>query len=140
VVFLAQKSLLQKLTPPQADRRAIEARGPRARRYEFVYRLVYEDRKRGGRRLYPSGPVILNRVGIENRPAIVEKRARLGDLKGDLIQGYCASGYILSVVNRKSRLLTLRKLRTKRKRTVLVQLERAVRKMRRARTLTLDSG
>jgi len=57
-----------------------------------------------------------------------------------LIQGYRHSGYILSVVDRKSRLVILRKLNTKRKMSVRIQLERAVRKLGTVHTLTLDNG
>jgi IS30 family transposase len=97
-------------------------------------------KQRLGARKYPVGPRIPNRRGIELRPKVVESRARLGDLEGDLIQGYCHSGYILSVIDRKSRYLILRKLKTKRKTHVRVQLERALRQLGSAKTLTLDNG
>jgi transposase, IS30 family len=157
---LTRTWVIQKLkthwSPKQiAGRSVFEAPEPVS--YEYVYRLIYEDKKRGGSlhrllkryrkrkqrfgsRSYPSGPRIPNRIGIEQRPKIVESRSRLGDLEGDLIQGYCNSGYVLSVIDRKSRLLVLRKLKTKRKRGVRVQLERAIRKMKHAKTLTLDNG
>jgi transposase, IS30 family len=125
--------------------------------YEYVYRLIHENKKRGGKlhrllprygkrkqrfgsRSYPDGPIIPQRVDIQKRPKIVEKRSRLGDLEGDLIQGYLHSGYILSLIDRKSRYVTLRKLKTKRKKGVRVELERAMRKMKFKKTLTLDNG
>lgn len=150
------QKLKQHWSPKQiAGRSRIEA--PEAVSYEYVYRLIYENKKRGGKlhrllprygkrkqrfgaRSYPQGPVIPERVGIEERPKIVESRSRLGDLEGDLIHGYCHSGYILSLIERKSRYVILRKLKTKRKRTVRIQLERALRKMKHAQTLTLDNG
>ena len=150
------EKLAQGWSPAQiAGRSKIE--GPSSVSHEFVYSLIIQDRKRGGQlhrglkrfrkrkqrlgsRVYPSGPLIPNRTGIEKRPRIVEKRERLGDLEGDLIQGYCHSGYILSVIDRKSRYVILRKLPSKHKRLVRVQLERAIRKMGHANTLTLDNG
>jgi IS30 family transposase len=157
---LTQTWVLDKLkshwSPKQiAGRSKIEAPEPVS--YEYVYRLIHENKKRGGKlhrllprygkrkqrfgkRVYPAGPVIPERIDIRERPKIVEERSRLGDLEGDLIQGYCHSGYVLSLIDRKSRYVTLRKLKTKKKKGVRVQLERAIRKMKHAKTLTLDNG
>jgi len=157
---LTRTWVIQKLkahwSPKQiAGRSRFEA--PESVSPEFVYRLVYENKKRHGklhrllprygkrkqrfgRRLYPDGPVIPERTDIRERPAIVERRSRLGDLEGDLIQGHGYSGYVVSLIDRKSRYMILRKLRTKRKRGVRVQLERAIQKMKHAKTLTLDNG
>jgi IS30 family transposase len=138
-----------------AGRSKLEAPEPVS--HEFVYQLIYRDRKKGGTlfrllkrfrkrkqrfnsREYPAGSRIPGRVSIEKRPAAAERRTRLGDLEGDLIQGYCHSGYVLSVIDRKSRYVVLRKLKSKHKRLVLVQLERALRKLKHAQTLTLDNG
>lgn len=138
-----------------AGRSAIE--GPERVSYEYVYRLLHEDKKRGGRlyrllkrfgkrkqrlgeRIYPHQLQIPNRRSIEKRPKLAQYRKRLGDLEADLILGASQSGYVLSVIDRKSRFMVLRKLRTKRKRTVRVQLERALRKMGQVKTLTVDNG
>jgi IS30 family transposase len=152
--------VLQKLklrwSPQQiAGRSKID--GPEPVSHEYVYNLLYRDKKRGGRlyrllkrfrkrkqrfgaRQYPVGPVIPNRVGIEKRPAVVDERSRLGDCEGDLIVGYRSSGYILSLIDRKSKFLALRKIKTKRKHTVRKQLELALRRLGGAHTLTLDNG
>ena len=131
--------------------------GPEPVSHEYVYAMIYRDKKRGGRlhrllkryrkrkqrfgaRQYPSGPVIPNRIGIEARPAIVDSRSRLGDCEADLIVGYRQSGYVLSLIDRKSKFIVLRKLRTKRKQGVRKQLERGLRRLGGAHTLTLDNG
>jgi transposase, IS30 family len=123
--------------------------------HEYVYALLHRDKKRGGR-LYRllkrfgkrkqrlgdrdySAPVA-GRVGIEERPAVVEERSRLGDSEGDLIVGYRQSGYVLSVQDRKSRKTVLRKLETKHMTMVRAQLEVALRKLGGGHTLTLDNG
>jgi len=138
-----------------AGRSKIDAPEPVS--HEYVYSMLYRDKKRGGRlhrllkryrkrkqrfgaRTYPSGPVIPNRVGIEDRPAIVDSRSRLGDCEGDLIVGYRQSGYVLSLIDRKSKFIVLRKLRTKRAQGVGRQLERGLRRLGGASTLTLDNG
>jgi transposase, IS30 family len=46
---------------------------------------------------------IVGRVGIEQRPAIVEKRSRLGDWESDSVQGSGSKASLASHVERKSR-------------------------------------
>ena len=48
---------------------------------------------------------ILNRTFIDERPAIVEKKSRLGDWEGDTIEGGGKKGYIGTFVDRKSKFL-----------------------------------
>jgi len=123
--------------------------------HEYIYALLHRDKKLGGR-LYrllkrfgkrkqrlgerDYTPFPAGRVGIEQRPAIVDERSRLGDNEGDLIVGYRQSGYVLSVQDRKSRKAVLRKLRTKQMTAVRKQLEVALRKLGSGHTLTLDNG
>jgi IS30 family transposase len=151
-----RKKLQEGWSPDQIAGRS-RVLAPESVSHEFVYALVKTDKKRGGKlyrhlkrfrkrkqrfghRQYPSGPVIPGRVGIERRPAIVDPRSRLGDLEGDLIQGYRHSGHVLTLVDRKSKYVLLRKLRTKRATSVRRQLALAIKRIRHARTLTLDNG
>jgi IS30 family transposase len=53
---------------------------------------------------------IVGRVGIEARPASVERRARLGDWESDSMQGSGSSASLASHVERKSRYTVLAKL------------------------------
>ncbi len=94
------KWVIQKLkehwSPDQIAGRSKIA-GPQPVSHEYVYQLIIQDKKNGGtlyrllkrfrkrkqrfaKRTY--GPVIPNRVSIENRPAIASTRSRLGDLEG----------------------------------------------------------
>src|SRR5438105_2181685 len=82
----------------------------------------------------------IERFGIEQRPTIASRRGRLGDCEADLIVGYRQSGYVLSVVDRRSRATVLRKLRTKHMHAVRGQLEIALRQLGGAHTLTVDNG
>jgi IS30 family transposase len=56
---------------------------------------------------------IPNRISIEKRPQIVANKGRFGDWEADTIVGARHKGGILSVVERKSKLVRLRKLTTK---------------------------
>src|ERR671913_269498 len=96
--------------------------------HECIYLYVYADKRRGGtlhhhlrsqkkqRKRY-SGYIrrgqIPNRTSIDERPQIVASKGRFGDWEADTIIGARHKGGILSAVERKSKLVRLRKLTTK---------------------------
>ena len=91
---------------------------------ESIYRLIWDDKKCGGdlyknlrhrakkynRRASQKGGrgVIPNRMDIEERPPIVEKKSRFGDLELDTIVGKNHQGAIVSIVDRASKYVWLR--------------------------------
>jgi transposase, IS30 family len=96
--------------------------------HEWIYLYIYADKRRGGtlhrhlrsqkkqRKRY-SGYIrrgqIPNRTSIDKRPKIVARKGRFGDWEVDTIVGARHKGGILSAVERKSKLIRLRKLATK---------------------------
>jgi IS30 family transposase len=96
--------------------------------HECIYLYVYAEKRRGGtlhchlrsqkkqRKRY-SGYIrrgqIPNRTSIDKRPQIVADKTRFGDWEVDTIVGARHKGGILSAVERKSKLVRLRKLTTK---------------------------
>ena len=86
---------------------------------ESIYQHAYRDKAKGGdlvsylrcqkvrRKRYASGQerrgVLKNRIGIEQRPAVVDKRSRIGDWEGDTIVGQDHQGVLVTLVERKSR-------------------------------------
>jgi IS30 family transposase len=96
--------------------------------HEWIYLYIYADKRRGGtlhqhlrsqkkqRKRY-SGYIrrgqIPNRTSIDKRPQIVARKGRFGDWEVDTIVGARHKGGILSAVERKSKLVRLRKLDTK---------------------------
>jgi IS30 family transposase len=96
--------------------------------HERIYRYIYADKRRGGtlhrhlrsqkaqRKRY-SGYIrrgqIPNRTSIDKRPQIVAAKSRFGDWEGDTIIGARHRGAILSLTERKSKLLILGKLTSK---------------------------
>lgn len=85
---------------------------------------------------------IPGRVGIEERPAIVETRRRFGDWESDTIEGRKGSGLLVTHVERKSRYVRIGKLADKRAatlssvtRSILADLPAKLR-----RTMTADNG
>ena len=125
--------------------------------HETIYRWVYLDatvagdlylnlrrgrKKRRRQKRYGKGYRFAGRKCISLRPEIVEDRQRYGDWEGDTIEGKKSSGYIATVVDRKSRYLLARKLENKKAETLTTQGIRSFRyipkKMR--KTLTVDNG
>lgn len=94
--------------------------------HECIYQYVWDDKIGGGhlhehlrnrgRRYRKRGAqkdnrgIIRDRVSIEKRPDIVERRDRVGDLEIDLVVGKNHSSPLLTVVERKSGMAWVRKL------------------------------
>ena len=70
-------------------------------------------RRRGRPAYRPRKPVEKPTQPLANRPAVIERRGRLGDLEGDTVCGQPGSGALLTLVDRRSRLTRLRKLQDK---------------------------
>lgn len=97
--------------------------------HEWIYQLIYEDRKKGGdlhtnlrwgrktRKKRGGGRdkrgQIPNRVSIEQRPEIIDERGRIGDFEGDTVIGANHQGVLLTLVDRTSRLAIIEKLENK---------------------------
>jgi IS30 family transposase len=126
--------------------------------HETIYRWIYSDannegtlykhlrrrrKKRRRQKRYGAGRrFIPGRVGIAERPAIVNSRKRFGDWEADTIEGKKSSGYIATHVERKSRYLMAAKLVDKKSDSLTMQSIRLFcgipKKMR--QTLTVDNG
>lgn len=94
--------------------------------HEWIYGYIQRDKLRGGKlfkqlrhghRKYRKGSRAKrynsNRVGIECRPAIVNKKKRFGDWEADTVLGKNGTGAIVSLVERKSKLYLIRKVPAK---------------------------
>jgi len=90
-------------------------------RHQAIYKYIYEDRLKGGalykhlrhakkkkKKRYGSNDTrgqIKNKVMIDQRPNIVEKKSRIGDWEGDTMIGKNQKGVIVTVVERKSKFM-----------------------------------
>lgn len=99
-------------------------------------------RRRRGQGKTRRGPSIPNRVSIDKRPAIVDTRTELGHWEGDLIVGKGQDGFILTLVERVSRLLHTVTLQTKRAAEVCQAVIQALldRPISWVKTITFDNG
>jgi IS30 family transposase len=125
---------------------------------ETIYRWVALDSQQGGelyrhlrrrhkhrrrQKRYGAGRrFIPGRVGIEQRPAIVQERSRFGDWEGDLVVGSRSPAAVATHVERKSRYLKSSLLENRKAETfnamaapVYQQLPKAL-----CQTLTVDNG
>lgn len=123
--------------------------------HETIYRYVWDDKRTGGawyaqlrhgqkkrRKRRGSKDLrgkIQNRVDIEQRPAVVETRKRLGDWEADLVCGAGASGYLVTLVERLSRRVLIGYTKTKTANEVTGEILRLL-KDQVVKTITFDNG
>jgi IS30 family transposase len=126
--------------------------------HETVYQYIWNDKRDGGalwknlrrraRRYQKRGNDgktsrgrIPGRIDIDLRPAIVERRSRIGDWEADTIIGANSKGAIVSLVERKSRKTRLVKVERKTAKAVKTALVNALRPHKNnVLTITCDNG
>ena len=79
--------------------------------YINIYAARKKRRKRYGS--YDRRGQIINRVSIDERPAIVDKRKRIGDWELDTVIGKAHKQAIVTITERKTRLSLIRKVKFK---------------------------
>lgn len=86
--------------------------------------------------------VVAGRVSIDDRPAVVDKRTRIGDWEGDLIEGKNRTAYLLTLVDRHSGYLLMKKVGSKHRDVVRKAAIELLRKMKsqHRHTVTFDNG
>jgi IS30 family transposase len=154
----AEKHLTKDQWSPQQIAGRLELEGLETISHETIYQRILEDKKAGGdlythlrckkkrKKRYGSARstrgAIPNRVDIDQRPAIVDSRKRMGDWEGDTIIGSHVRGAVIaSMVERKSRFTVLTKAKNK---TAPVVTKRINKRMlpiaELVHTVTLDNG
>ncbi|PHM62371.1 IS30 family transposase [Xenorhabdus ishibashii] len=125
--------------------------------HETVYRLIYKDKINGGdlwqhlriakkpyRKRYGSDErrgKIKNRISIEHRPKIVDKKQRIGDWEGDTIVGKDHKSALLTLVERKSLFTVIIKLEDKTAEGVAKATKRNLSNIKqKVKTITFDNG
>jgi transposase, IS30 family len=86
--------------------------------------------------------VIPDRVFIDKRPAIVDRKERIGDWEGDTIEGSRKKGYVATFTERKTKFLVAYPLARKITLGLVRQAKRAFRRIPegKRKTLTVDNG
>ena len=109
--------------------------------HERIYQFLYEDMKNGGQ-LYKHLKIrgvkkykkrygkndyrghIPNRIDIDERPAHIEHRRRIGDWEADLVSGSHHKGFLVTLVDRKSRYLLIGHVQKKKSELVSAEIIR----------------
>jgi transposase, IS30 family len=122
-------SLLEEdLSPEQIVGKSIKD-GVSCVSHETIYKYIWNDKKKGGNlyiHLRTQGKTyrkrgalkdkrgqIVGRIGIENRPKEVEEKQRFGDLEIDLVIGKDHKGALLTINDRATGMLQMKKIESK---------------------------
>jgi IS30 family transposase len=126
--------------------------------HEQIYRHIWQNKREGGR-LYTHLRIAGNkqrrkrygkkdwrgripgRVGIEDRPAIVAAKTRVGDWEADLVSGSHHRGFLVTLVERKSKFTLLGQVATKTAEAVSAEILRLLGDVKDCvKTITYDNG
>lgn len=154
----AEKHLVNDQWSPQQISGRLDLDGLETISHETIYQRVLDDKNAGGnlythlrckkkrKKRYGSSRsargAIQNRVDIDQRPAIVESRKRIGDWEGDTIIGSHTRGAVIaSMVERKSRFTVLAKAKNKTTTAVVESINQCMLPIAAlVLTITLDNG
>ena len=125
--------------------------------HETIYRYIYTNKKNGGKLYkylrhknkkyhcrsnnYKARGTIIDRVMIDKRPKIVEKKNRIGDLEIDTVIGKDHKGALVTVVDRKSKFVLIKNVPSKEASIVtkaLIEMIQPIKAI--AKTITSDNG
>lgn len=107
-----------------------------------LYKHLRHGRRRRRRGNYnDSRGILSDRVGIEERPKVVEERTRLGDLEGDFMVGKAHKSALLVITDRATLLTRLKKVTSRRADHTEVAMENMLARVPKAfiKTLTFDN-
>ncbi len=149
------KKLEQKWSPEQISKTPVN-NGLTLVSHERIYQYIIEDKKKGGdkythlrrKRKYKKRCVIEDRRGklsntnsIHDRPQEVDRRSRYGDYEVDLIIGAHHKGGLLTMNDRKTGRVKIRKIEGKNSKQIAKQIVAALRGEKgRLHTITSDNG
>ena len=125
--------------------------------HETIYRYIYSNKANGGKLYkllrhknkkyhhrsndYRSRGTIIDRVMIDKRPKIVEKKSRIGDWEIDTVVGKDHKGFLVTVVDRKSKFTLIKNVISKHAEVVaqaLIEMMTPLKNI--THTITSDNG
>lgn len=134
----------QKRSHPQEPRHQVSAR--------TIYTWIEQDRhrehwksflrRRGKRPCRRKNPTPCAAARIRNRPAVIERRLRLGDFEGDTVLGPAGTGGIVTLVCRRSRFTIITKIQSKDADHVHARIKQRLKELaeEQRRSITFDNG
>ncbi len=152
-----EKKLREDYSPEQVSGTMEKAVGVRISP-ERIYQHLWQDKRNGGN-LYTHLRIaggrkrrkrygkkdwrgrIPGRIGIEERPAAVERKSRFGDWEADLVSGAHHRGFLVTLVERKSKFTLIGCVAKKTAAAVNAEIIRLLSGLnQRVRTITYDNG
>ena len=151
-----EQLICQELSPQQTVSYLEKHKGIKLH-HETVYQYIYQDKARGGelythlriaakpyRKRYGSYDrrgKIKDRISIDQRPAVVDRRNRIGDWEGDTVIGKGWKGALLTLVERKTLYTIIVKLTGKHAKSLAASAIEALKSMKeKVKTITFDNG
>ncbi len=157
VVSYIEEKLREEYSPEQISCTMLEYVGVRVS-HERIYQHIWQDKKNDGdlyRKLRIAGVKkhrkrygkkewrgkIPNRVDIDQRPAIVDEKTRIGDWEADLVNGGRQRGFLVTLVDRRSKYTLIGHVKQK----ISVEVKREIMRLlaphkERVQTITYDNG
>jgi len=156
VLAEVEKALRRRWSPEQIVGTFREA-GKRVPSHETIYRRLRRDKMKGGtlcgymrimsktgRKHYRSPAtrgVLVGKRHITERAVVVEERGRIGDWEGDTVMGARTQDCLLTIVERKSGVVKIRKLRARNAAEATSAAAKVIKSLRADfRTITFDNG
>ena len=125
--------------------------------HETIYQYIYHNKSCGGKMYlqlrhknkkyhkrgtnYATRGTIKNRVSIDKRPKIVERKSRIGDWEIDTVIGANHKGALVTIVDRKSKFTLIKKVPSKHADVVtkaIVEMLQPIKQL--THTITSDNG
>ena len=157
VIAHIEEKLREDYSPEQISGTMVKAVGIKIS-HERIYQHIWQDKRDGGN-LYTHLRIangnkrrkrygkkdwrgrIPGRIDIKERPAIVETKQRLGDWEADLVCGSHHRGFLVTLVERKSKFTLIGHVEKKTSEAVSVEIVNLLFPFRKwVRTITYDNG
>ena len=97
--------------------------------HETIYKFIYRNKANGGKlfkhlrhknkryhkrsNTYQKRGIIIDRIPIDKRPKVVDKKSRVGDWEIDTVIGKNHKGVLVTIVDRKSKFVLIKKVQSK---------------------------
>jgi transposase, IS30 family len=110
------------------------------KQYKNLYKHLKHGKRRRKRGNYKdTRGLIPNRVSIDKRPKVVEKRKRFGDIEVDLIMGKNHQSALLVLVDRATLVTRIEKLKSKNATAITKKLIKKIQQLPPVKTMTFDN-
>jgi len=152
-ICLVVPLLKKKYSPEQISGR-LKLQGKLEVSHQSIYDYIKEDKSQGGnlykylrrkkkyrKRYRTERGVIKNKVSIEDRPAIVDSKTRIGDWEGDTMVSRQDKAVLVTLTERRSKFSIITTATNKSARQVTSKIETALlRHKAKVKTITFDNG